>query len=223
MYASLSFLILPHSISLSTFILRHKSSDRGLSLLILFILSLISTLGSYPALGLLDSTLGYPSNQDLVFSHKGLCLLLHSCLFILSKACKCIQVWLIFVFYSLPLSPLPLHPLFLLAGLTCTHDPQHNHKNDPVNVEDEWSMEVDLRSQEKEKRTLHWFVNGKQQKGFIKGVPDRVEFGVCCSVSLLLFHICIWLSALSYLYSCPCFGRMRALNLFVWNKLRLRP
>ena len=52
-------------------------------------------------------------------------------------------------------------------------------------------MEVDLRSQEKEKRTLHWFVNGKQQKGFIKGVPDRVRFGVCYSVSLLLFHICI--------------------------------
>ena len=44
---------------------------------------------------------------------------------------------------------------------------------------DEWSMEVDLRSREKEKRTLHWFVRGKQQKGFIKGVPDRVEFGVC--------------------------------------------
>ena len=40
-------------------------------------------------------------------------------------------------------------------------------------------MEVDLRSREKEKRTLHWFVRGKQQKGFIKGVPDRVEFGVC--------------------------------------------
>ena len=40
-------------------------------------------------------------------------------------------------------------------------------------------MEVDLRSEEKEKRTLHWFVRGKQQKVFIKGVPDRVEFGVC--------------------------------------------
>ena len=43
---------------------------------------------------------------------------------------------------------------------------------------DEWSMEVDLRSEEKEKRTLHWFVNGIQQKVFITGVPDRVEFGV---------------------------------------------
>ena len=43
---------------------------------------------------------------------------------------------------------------------------------------DEWSMEVDLRSEEKEKRTLHWFVNGIQQKVFITGLPDRVEFGV---------------------------------------------
>ena len=51
--------------------------------------------------------------------------------------------------------------------------------NESVNMGDIWSMEVDLRSSEKEKRTLHWFVNGKQQKGFIKGVPDRVTFGVC--------------------------------------------
>ena len=50
--------------------------------------------------------------------------------------------------------------------------------NELVNDRDEWSMEVDVRSEEKEKRTLHWFVNGKQQKVFIKGVPDRVEFGV---------------------------------------------
>ena len=40
-------------------------------------------------------------------------------------------------------------------------------------------MEVDLRSREKERRTLHWFVNGKQQRGFIMGLPDKVEFGVC--------------------------------------------
>ena len=40
-------------------------------------------------------------------------------------------------------------------------------------------MEVDLRRREKEKRTLHWFVRGKQQNVFITGVPDRVEFAVC--------------------------------------------
>ena len=55
---------------------------------------------------------------------------------------------------------------------------------------------MDLRCEEKEKRTLHWFVRGKQQKGFIKGVPDRVQFGVCYSISLLfsiylfVFYIC---------------------------------
>ena len=42
-------------------------------------------------------------------------------------------------------------------------------------------MEADLRRREKEKRTLHWFVRGKQQRVFIKGVPDRVEFAVCYS------------------------------------------
>ena len=47
-----------------------------------------------------------------------------------------------------------------------------------MDEEDEWSMEVDLRSEEKEKRTLHWFVKGEQQKLFIKGLPDHVEFGV---------------------------------------------
>ena len=51
--------------------------------------------------------------------------------------------------------------------------------NDKVNSGDEWSMEVDLRSWKQENRTLRWFVNGKEQKGFIRGVPDRVEFAVC--------------------------------------------
>ena len=50
--------------------------------------------------------------------------------------------------------------------------------NEAVNVGDLWEIEVDLRSREKEKRTLHWFVRGKQQKVFIKGLPDTVKFGV---------------------------------------------
>ena len=51
-----------------------------------------------------------------------------------------------------------------------------------VNVGDLWEMEVDLRSEEKQKRTLHFFVRGKQQKRFFNGVPDRVEFGVCYDI-----------------------------------------
>ena len=43
-------------------------------------------------------------------------------------------------------------------------------KNEEVNEGDLWEMEV-VRSREKEKRTLH---RGKQQKGFIKGVPDNL-------------------------------------------------
>ena len=65
-----------------------------------------------------------------------------------------------------------------LGGNTYNRNRSREFRNESVNNGDEWSMEVDLRSREKEKRTLHWFVNGRQQKGFIKGVPDRVEFGV---------------------------------------------
>ena len=65
-----------------------------------------------------------------------------------------------------------------LVGATCNQSARNNYDNERVNEGDEWSMEVDLRSEEKEKRTLHWFVRGKQQKGFIYGVPDRVEFAV---------------------------------------------
>ena len=68
--------------------------------------------------------------------------------------------------------------LSLIDGRIYNHNDGDSYDNEVVAEEDEWSMEVDLRSEEKEKRTLHWFVNGKQQKGFIYGVPDRVEFGV---------------------------------------------
>ena len=51
--------------------------------------------------------------------------------------------------------------------------------NELVNEGDRWEMEVDLRSEDPEKRTLHWFIRGKQQKGFFKGIHNQVEFGVC--------------------------------------------
>ena len=78
--------------------------------------------------------------------------------------------------------------LFISGGSVQNHHNNTVATNEAVNEGDEWMMEVDLRSGEKEKRTLHWFVRGKQQKGFIKGVPDRVEFGVCCFFPLFLFH-----------------------------------
>ena len=81
-------------------------------------------------------------------------------------------------YISLHLPPSLSSPLLLLVGRVYNHDHSKNHQNETVNEGDLWEMEVDLRSREKEKRTLHWFVRGKQQKGFITGVPDRVQFGV---------------------------------------------
>ena len=81
-------------------------------------------------------------------------------------------------YISLHLPPSLSSPLLLLVGRVYNHDHSKNHQNETVNEGDEWSMEVDLRSGEKEKRTVHWFVNDEQQTGFIKGVPAEVEFGV---------------------------------------------
>ena len=90
------------------------------------------------------------------------------------------------------------HPIIFTIHYLRTVGLIYNHSNnyltsvEGVNVRDLWEMEVDLRSRKKEKRTLHFFVRGKQQKGFIKGVPDRVEFGVCYFISLLSsFHLSI--------------------------------
>ena len=61
-------------------------------------------------------------------------------------------------------------------------------ENDGVNEGEEWGMEVDLRSQEKEKRTIHWFVGGHQQNVFIQGIPDRVRFAVCYSYLIYAYY-----------------------------------
>ena len=55
----------------------------------------------------------------------------------------------------------------------------------------EVEMEVNLQSLDPSQRTLHWFVNGEQQKVFIKGVSDRgVRFVVCYSSLLIsLIHL----------------------------------
>ena len=58
-----------------------------------------------------------------------------------------------------------------------------------VNEGDLREMEVDLWGREKEKRLLHFFVRGKQQKGLIFGVPDRVKFGVSTLISFFVFYL----------------------------------
>ena len=47
-------------------------------------------------------------------------------------------------------------------------------------------MEADLRSEERSKRTLHWFVDGRQQTIFLSNLPATIQFGVC--ISLLHGH-----------------------------------
>ena len=39
-------------------------------------------------------------------------------------------------------------------------------------------MEVDLRSEEKEKRTLHWYCDGEDIGGFFFNLPPSVRFGI---------------------------------------------
>ena len=43
-------------------------------------------------------------------------------------------------------------------------------------------MEADLRSREKKKRTLHFFVNGMLEKIFFYNIPERVKMGVVLSL-----------------------------------------
>ena len=40
------------------------------------------------------------------------------------------------------------------------------------------TMEVDLRSPDSSQRTLHWFVDDRQQPVSIIGLPTRIEFAV---------------------------------------------
>ena len=84
-----------------------------------------------------------------------------------------------------------------------------------MNINSLWSMEVDLRSREKEKRTLHWFVAGRQQPVFIKGLPDKVEFGVCFFYGVFLSYS----YSTSFLFICllrsPHSAVMIRLTLFV--------
>ena len=49
------------------------------------------------------------------------------------------------------------------------------------------SVEVDLRSEKKEERTIRFIVDGKIQKCVIVGVGREVRYGVCIHLMLLLF------------------------------------
>ena len=62
---------------------------------------------------------------------------------------------------------------------------------DPAPVGTCVTMEVDLRSQLKAKRTLRWIVNNKRQKYSVFNLPASVQFGVCPSFIILFsLHFC---------------------------------
>ena len=66
-------------------------------------------------------------------------------------------------------------------------------------VGDEVGIEVDLRSEKKEERSIRFIVDGKIQKCMIIGVGREIRFGVC-SNPLLLF-VSVYLIRYSSLYS----------------------
>lgn len=68
-----------------------------------------------------------------------------------------------------------------LKNLVDIYDKEHKKICEIKGLEigDCFAMEVDLRSNESEKRTLHFFVNNSQEKVFFYGLPDSIQFGVC--------------------------------------------
>ena len=94
--------------------------------------------------------------------------------------------------------------------------------NTRVNPGIQWDMEVDLRSSVPEQRTLHWFVDGKQQDVFVTHLPQSVEFGVWF---LLSFHSILITISLSPHQICT-FAKGDSLQFISLEKLtqpRVRP
>ena len=83
--------------------------------------------------------------------------------------------------YSLSSSFSQFLVIFFEAGRVFNLDHNSIGVNETISTGAEVWMEVDLRSGESEKRTLHWFVNGVTQKVFFTGLPSNVQFGVCIS------------------------------------------
>ena len=50
----------------------------------------------------------------------------------------------------------------------------------------EVGVEIDLRSEEKEERTIRFILDGKIQKCVIVGVGKDIRFGVCINLLFLL-------------------------------------
>ena len=128
---------------------------------------------------MIDSSLGYPeTGKD--FKNIGISLLL-LCSFSLSLSLT------LFFFFSgvhYTLAGMALRRSLLIHSLLggAVQDQRgwfvgHNDNPEPKEGDEVW-MEADLRSGEKKKRTLHFFVNGMLEKYFFYNVPESVKMGV---------------------------------------------
>lgn len=83
-------------------------------------------------------------------------------------------------------------------------DKDHKNIGNLENIYDGdcFSIELDLRSNELEKRTAHFYVNNSQQKILFYGLPSTVHFGVCFFLIIIIqFFYFILFYFLKHIYS----------------------
>ena len=87
--------------------------------------------------------------------------------------------------------------LLIIDGETYHHALTKVGDCEKVNPGDRVMMEVDLRGGGRE-RTLHFFIEGRQQKIFFYNLPSTVEFCVCnIFFSLIFLSVFIFLRSIS--------------------------
>ena len=167
-------------------------------------LSILSHFPGYMHFDMIDLSKGFPSSNEALctnshgmnsFSplyHSSLYLLIRSVIRDMFPFSSSIPLSPISISSSLPLflSSIHLYPSTLLPSPTSTTSIYHSNiagiynTHGPIgpatraNSGDIVIMEANLRSNDPSHRTLHWFVKGEQQKIFIKGVPEHVQFAV---------------------------------------------
>lgn len=77
------------------------------------------------------------------------------------------------------------------------------------------SMEVDLRSKESGKRTLHFFINNNQQSLFFTELPESVEFGVFLYFLFCMLIDFILIKSILFVFSCLLKCRIQLLLFFL--------
>ena len=71
------------------------------------------------------------------------------------------------------------HIIVCTDGIVCVPARDTVGRIEEVRKGSEVWIEADLRSEERSKRTLHWFVDGRQQTVYLYNVPANIQFGVC--------------------------------------------